>query len=301
MNIKTLSFQQNESLSVVQFLTAQQNTFDYVSSSEAIKKGLIEVKEISESGSVNNLYVFNLSDRYVFFMDGDILAGAKQNRVLNTSILIAPNTKSTIPVSCVEAGRWNRRSDKFYDSDFISPTVLRAKKANTVKESLKSNHGFSSNQGQVWSDVDAYSTAYHIASPTKSLSDVFEEKKKDFDLFTSHFKADEKANGIALFVNKTILNIEVFNRTDVYSEYFPKILKAAAMEAFRIKLKDGALDDKEAFYKTTAFLDGADSIQKEIHNGVGVGQERRFGTKEMTGFELVYKENLIHFTSLKLG
>jgi hypothetical protein len=136
MQVRVVSFQKHKRLSVVQLLTAQQNTVDYISGPKAIKEDLIQVKEVSESGSVNNLFVFNLSDKYVFFMDGDILMGAKQNRVLNTSVLLAPNSKITLPVSCVEQGRWSRVSAKFMNSDYITPLKVRAGKSRNVSENV---------------------------------------------------------------------------------------------------------------------------------------------------------------------
>lgn len=47
----------------------------------------------------------NVGDRPVLFLEGEQLIGAKQNRTRNTSVLIAVHTKSTIPMSCVEAER----------------------------------------------------------------------------------------------------------------------------------------------------------------------------------------------------
>jgi len=75
---------------VVQLATADQDTLKYISSEAAIKADLLRVTEVSESGSVNELLVLNGSDAFVFLMDGDILLGAKQNRVLNTSVFSRP-------------------------------------------------------------------------------------------------------------------------------------------------------------------------------------------------------------------
>jgi len=55
---------------------------------------------------VPNLAVDNKGERFVLFVEGQELRGAKQNRVLNASVLIAAHTKTVIPVSCVEQGRW---------------------------------------------------------------------------------------------------------------------------------------------------------------------------------------------------
>ena len=46
-------------------------------------------------------------------LDGEVLVGAKQNRVANLSIMLPPATDTVIPVSCVEACRWSYASDNF--------------------------------------------------------------------------------------------------------------------------------------------------------------------------------------------
>ena len=42
------------------------------------------VEEVSEGGSVPNLFVENKGDIRVLFLEGEQLIGAKQNRVLNS-------------------------------------------------------------------------------------------------------------------------------------------------------------------------------------------------------------------------
>ena len=42
----------------------------------------------------------------VLLYDGEELVGAKQNRILNVTVLVGAGAKLPIPVSCVEQGRW---------------------------------------------------------------------------------------------------------------------------------------------------------------------------------------------------
>jgi hypothetical protein len=85
----------------------------YVTLDEAIEQAWTEVTEISEQGSVPELRVINKGPQPVFILDGEELVGAKQNRVVNLSILVAAASELVIPVSCVEAGRWRSRSKAF--------------------------------------------------------------------------------------------------------------------------------------------------------------------------------------------
>ena len=298
MEVKILEFQKNLSLGIVQFRSENVNTFDYISSEEAMKNNLIEVNEISEGGSVNNLFVINRSDKHVFFMDGDILQGAKQNRVINTSMLIAPESKTSVPVSCVESGRWRYSSSKFSSSDYIAPHKLRSDKAKHIKKNLENDKLFYSDQGEVWNKVSDYEEAHHCKSMTSNLSFIYENKESEFAEFMKIFGLNAEANGIAIFIKNKILNIDLFNRDNIFREYFPKILKAAAMETYRLRESDRPLSETEAKFKTNDFFDNFEKLEFSIHKSLGVGQERRFETMEFTGLELAYENHLIHLTSL---
>ncbi len=82
---------------------------DYATLEDALPLGL-RIDEVSESGSVPQLAVSNPTDANVLLYDGEELLGAKQNRILNVTVLVPAQSTTPIPVSCVEEGRWSRRS-----------------------------------------------------------------------------------------------------------------------------------------------------------------------------------------------
>src|SRR4029079_2541415 len=69
---------------------------EYVVLDEALSDGVVEITEVSEQGSVPDLKFVNRGARPVLIVDGEELLGAKQNRVVNLSILVAANSELTI-------------------------------------------------------------------------------------------------------------------------------------------------------------------------------------------------------------
>lgn len=295
-----ISFQNNGVVSVVEFSTKRINTIDYISGAAAIRKNYIEVKEISQTGSVNNLIVHNNSDKYIFFSDGDILSGAKQNRVLNTSVFLAPNFTKQIPVSCVERGRWSHTSSKFSETDYTAPINLRAKKSEQVSENLDLNNGFMADQSEVWEEVIRCCEMNVVESPTSNLSDVFEMKKETIEETGRSLAASEKANGLAIFINRNLLSIELFNRQDIYKEYFSKILRGVNSEAMHLTQDIKRLEEVEATFKTNDFFDELENRKFKTFPGVGVGKEKRYESNDFSGFSLEFEEHLIHLAMLSL-
>lgn len=298
MNSQVVSFLDSDNIAVLQLTVGEPDSFKYITAAKAMREQTLQVKEINSSGSVNEIAVFNLSEEFIFIMDGDILQGAKQNRVLNTSVLLRPNSKTILPVSCVERGRWQHTSDEFSSSDYTAPAYIRSRKADNVSFSLKQDRSFRSNQGEVWSDVHMFQDAHRVQSRSSNFSDIHLQKAEEFNKLVSSFQPDASANGVAVFIKGELLGIDIFNRKDVYAEYFPKLLKGAAAEVVRGK-KEININRETAEKEVLGFLGGYDNIPAESFPGVAAGNERRFKTETMLGFELQHESNLIHLAALK--
>src|SRR5947208_14061991 len=101
---------------------------EYLTLDEAIPLGF-HVTELDAAGSVPELLAKNPLDANVLLYDGEELLGAKQNRILNVTVLAAGGAETRIPVSCVEVGRWSSRSTTFASSPSHAYPELRRVKA----------------------------------------------------------------------------------------------------------------------------------------------------------------------------
>ena len=128
----------------------------------------VRVLEVSSGGSVLELKVENSLEDRVYLMDGQELVGAKQNRILNTDVLIPAKATITIPVSCVEAHRWRYISGAFSPGKTASHTI-RSRKQDRVHRSLKHNSSHDADQGAVWNEVSMSMLSSGTSSDTAAL------------------------------------------------------------------------------------------------------------------------------------
>ena len=77
----------HEALSVFPLFTDTNGGIEYRLSTEALANDSVVVEEINEGGSVPDLSVENKGDIRVLFIEGEELVGAKQNRILNLSLI----------------------------------------------------------------------------------------------------------------------------------------------------------------------------------------------------------------------
>ena len=88
--------QQHKNMAVFPLFTTLNHGPEYLTLKEALALGVLAITEISEGGSVPNLKAINKGDLPILLLDGEELAGAKQNRVLNTTILLESLKMSSV-------------------------------------------------------------------------------------------------------------------------------------------------------------------------------------------------------------
>lgn len=287
-------------ISIIQFSTIPADTFQYIHGPRALKEGILVITEQSESGDVNNLIAKNNSPHYIFFSDGDILEGAKQNRVLNTAVLLKPESTFTLPVSCVEQGRWHYRSKRFSGSDMFAPHKLRKNKLDKMSERHNEREMHSrQTQSDVWRDVNEYSISYSISSETSDLTDVMKKKLSAMEQ-ESRYSAPEKhpeSNGIAVCVDGMVQMVEVFNRREILSEYFNRIVQSVVFdfEVPGIQKRDIKADE----YHLLEHLDKLFSMEWKQYPATAEGNEYRISEGNLSGIQLCFGDHLIHMVAMR--
>src|SRR5881227_2592823 len=95
-------------LAVFPLIADRSPSVRYVSFAEAVQRGAT-VKELGTGASVNDLVMHNPLDLPVLLYEGEEVLGAQQNRTFDASVLVPSGAALTVPVSCVEHGRWDGR------------------------------------------------------------------------------------------------------------------------------------------------------------------------------------------------
>ena len=211
----------------------------YLTLREALEQGVLTITEVGHEGSVPELKVINKGDTAVLLLDGEELVGAKQNRVLNTTILLGGYTETVIPVSCTEHGRWSYRSSTFGDSDVVMASQVRREKARSVSYNLRESGQYRSNQGEVWDGIENMAAKFSVSSPTGAMRDVFESRTDELEDYLKAVELKPGQKGLAACINGSVVGLDSVSLDSAYVQLHAKLVKSYAMEAMLEKEKKG--------------------------------------------------------------
>jgi len=288
--------QSYKNLTVFVLLSDYGVDLNYLTLDEALSGNLIDIVEKDEGGSVPELKVVNRSDRMVLILDGEELVGAKQNRIVNTTILIAGKTTTVIPVSCVEQGRWSYRTDKFSSEKHLMSSKLRARKADQVKFSLKNSGRFSSDQGAIWNQVEKMAMNLNAASPSMAMSEIHRKEAPSIRKYVRHFDLTESQVGAVFMINGEVAGMDCFGKPETFTKVFEKLVESYALDAIDSagqnieKAKTGTKSD------AAKFLDASVGCRVETHKSVGQGTDCRLDSDQSTGFALAHENRVLHMS-----
>jgi hypothetical protein len=282
-----------QALSVFPLFASTNSPLDYLLSDEAIDGGSVAVEEVSEAGSVPDLIVENQGDIRVLFLEGEELRGAKQNRILNTSVLIAAKSKTKIPVSCVEAGRWRYKSRRFGSAGTHSPSKLRYVLKSSVTGSARARRGHGSDQGKIWQEVDRQLASLGTLSGTSALADTFRDYADKLGEFRDKVRYVEGAIGVAVAVGKKVVALDLFDKPTTCQKVWNRLLTGFVLDALEAQSEQaeaGAAD-------VEGVLQATSRMSWEKTEAVGEGEEYRAEVdEEIHGSALTFAELPVHLS-----
>ncbi len=224
----------------------EQPRAEYLTLEEALPLGF-RVTEVDAAGSVPELAVVNPLESSVLLYDGEELLGAKQNRILNVTVLVAAQSETRIPVSCVEQGRWHARSACFGAARHAAYPELRRRKAERLS-AAPLERGVA--QSEVWDALSEKADRLDVRSPTGAQSDVFEAHERDLGPLRMAFPLQPGQSGAMLCLDGRVC-LDYLSRPEAFARLYPKLLEGYLLDA--IELLDGkASGDPDAFLTALA-------------------------------------------------
>jgi hypothetical protein len=272
---------------------------EYRTLDEALASKSLEITEVSESGSVPSLKLKNHADGYVFLMAGEQLIGAKQNRVLNTSMMVAGKSEVPIPVSCVEQGRWSYRSREFSSEGTSSHSILRCMMTGSVTASYERTSTPAANQGEVWGEVHRKLGAMKSHSSSSALEQTYLDHRELLAGLIESLPHPEGCCGAVFVIDGRIVGMDLFDQPQTLEKLWPKLIRGYAIDALERGEREGTALDASSVRE---WIDNATRIEIKPFPSPGLGEDVRMRSESLVGAGLVVDTQPIHvqlFTETK--
>lgn len=250
---------------------------------DAIRSGRVEVEE-KDGGVVNTVRMRNTGKGYVFGMAGEIISGARQDRMLEHDVLLPPGSAwLDVPVYCTEHGRWVGSSARFESKGQVVAGRVRARAAQ------------SGSQSEVWDEVGETRRTLGVATPTEAFAKVYEDSDVQEQTRSYHERFDRlpalnpEAVGVAVAVGDRLVCIDLFASRELFREMWPKLLRSYVIDAVAAR-PEGRLSAADV----SSFIRDAARGSATERSSVGAGSLWRLSGAGCSGSALVFRSGIVH-------
>lgn len=304
---------QFQNMTLIPLYAAEDRAPGYLLLDDALERKLARVSEVSEAGQVPELMFVNDAAEKVLLVDGEELVGARQNRILNVSMLVGAHRELKIPVSCVEQGRWHYKSRHFESAERTLYARARANKMRSVSASMRERGSRHSDQGEIWNDISAKARYMHCESPTESMSDIYEQQQANIEDYVTAFLPQQKTSsplegeggdegkthqvGALFAINGKVVGLDLFDSPATFRKSMAKLLRSYAMDAIEVPQRD-ARPPVEAVVRK--FLDDMQAAALGRFPALGEGEDLRIESEAVAGGALFAGNRVVHLCAFQV-
>jgi len=258
---------------------------DVLTMAEAAETGKFKIAEVEEGAEVNTLEVHNDTDKYVVVLAGQMIRGAKQDRIISYDTVIPPGGKFDVDAFCVEAGRWTEVSKHFSYAKEMAPSSVRG----TAQGKQ--------DQGEVWAEVSKVNAARGAVTETDALtasydSEEFQAEVKEYEKALKAVAKDGDVVGVIVVAEGEVKAGDVFANHDLFAAIWPQLLTSYAMDA-ALAGELGEVPEPAAMEAYIAQLEEAER-EMTFEDDEGLQNRSTLSAGEMDAYELEYKGKKLH-------
>jgi hypothetical protein len=262
----------------------------YLLAEEAMALGNFRIGEVG-AGSVPELLLVNDSDSRVFLLNGEELLGARQNRILNTSLIVEAHSQVKIPVSCVEQHRWSPRGSDMGKGGVSFPS-MRSHNARAVHQSLRGSGLYHANQGEVWAQVSRKLQAHGVRSDTGAMEEIYTQHRQSLGSFADALPCPVGARGVVTAIGSRLVCADVFDSPSVTAKLWRKLIESYALDALEAGDEAGRPSPSVENARTFLLLPAVAEV--EPYAAPGIGSSLRLKAGDASGSALVLEETVVH-------
>jgi len=222
--------------------------------------------------------------------------GAKQNRVINVTVLVAAGVTFLLPVSCVEAGRWRYKS-RHFESKFCAPPSLRNKKLKAVHRNRSTSGIAASDQGKVWDEIQACLSGVSAQSETASLTDAFISAEEKLKEHCQRLVMPDGAAGVLVGRHNRIIGMDLFDSPTTLKTLWSRLSDAYFFDA----LRDLAAAPETPADDAQRFLERLSGAAKPRIAALALGDELEIAGEGLVGAALLYDGRICHLAAFSDG
>ncbi len=285
--------QGDQRLSLLPLFSDAQAPYRYLGLVEALEQASILVEEV-DGGSVPEVSIHNKGSEAVLIVDGEELIGAKQNRVLNTTVVVPAKRHLRLPVSCVEQGRWSHSAGGFRSSNNLMSHPMRHAKARHISASLAGGTGRCADQHAVWDQVAAQAARLSVHSGTAAMADTYHAVERELAEFVALCPLQKRQKGFIAYRDGQVVGLEAVSSSRVYQQLHEKLIRSYAIEALRSPGAPGRADEAAA----VAFLRRLLEARCVAYPAVGLGTELRLRGAGVDGEVAADGQAVLHISAL---
>jgi hypothetical protein len=200
---------------------------------------------VTETGTVNELTIENLSDQEIFVQAGEIVTGGKQDRVISSNLILPPHSgRISMAAFCVEPGRWVAHEDQDGHSFTVASRSMPTSGAGRVMIAAASGRSAATRaaQSQVWEDgrrtLGSLSRQLRTEPSTSTSlaptleSGLLEQTAGQFREILAPPGLDaQDVVGYVFAINGHIVSGEIFASNALLRKLWPKLAHGAVVDA----------------------------------------------------------------------